>query len=230
MGRREFSVQILTKGTNKGIYLRGGQIANAQATGVAPLSIASTTPVANLTLTAHPQVYEAGVLTTSEKIYTNTQALTRGAATHTFANSFYLYLVIYLRLLLHGPDGGGECVQGSSGECENRDVGWNGIGCTVAELQRALRPSWANKTRQEHRCNCFVCASGCNVPPLLTDPNESSRILAFRCLWYLSPAMPVRSFIATPAKLLPQAGWRELVPCGFATHHDAHSCGMRHRA
>ena len=25
-------------------------------------------------------------------------------------------------------------------------------------------------------------------------------------------------------------GWRELVPCGFATHHDAHSCGTRHRA
>ena len=32
-------------------------------------------------------VYEAGVRTT-DKIYTNTQALTGGAATHTFANNF----------------------------------------------------------------------------------------------------------------------------------------------
>lgn len=35
-----------------------------------------------------PQVYEAGILTNNEKIYTNTQALTAGAATHTLANSF----------------------------------------------------------------------------------------------------------------------------------------------
>jgi hypothetical protein len=35
-----------------------------------------------------PGVYEAGVLNVSEKIYTNTQALTAGAATHTLANSF----------------------------------------------------------------------------------------------------------------------------------------------
>jgi hypothetical protein len=44
----------------------------------------------NLTGTAsnNPVVYEAGVLTASEKIYTNTQALTTGTATHTFAASF----------------------------------------------------------------------------------------------------------------------------------------------
>ena len=33
------------------------------------LSVTSTTPVSNLTLKNHPQVYEAGLLTTSEKIY-----------------------------------------------------------------------------------------------------------------------------------------------------------------
>lgn len=65
-----------------------GQITSTLATGTAPLSVTSTTPVPNLTLKAHPQVYEAGVLTTSEKIYTNSQALSGGAATHTFANSF----------------------------------------------------------------------------------------------------------------------------------------------
>lgn len=37
---------------------------------------------------SYPQVYEAGVLTTSEKIYTGTKALSTGAATLTFANSF----------------------------------------------------------------------------------------------------------------------------------------------
>jgi hypothetical protein len=65
-----------------------GLITSTLATGTAPLSITSTTPVSHLTLTAHPQVYEAGVLTTSEKIYTNTQSLIGGAATHTFAHSF----------------------------------------------------------------------------------------------------------------------------------------------
>jgi hypothetical protein len=65
-----------------------GQITSTLATGSAPLIITSTTPVSNLTLKNHPQVYEAGLLTTSEKIYTNTQALVGGTATHTFANSF----------------------------------------------------------------------------------------------------------------------------------------------
>jgi hypothetical protein len=65
-----------------------GQITSTLAAGTAPLRITSTTPVSNLTLTAHPQVYEAGVLATSEKIYTNTQSLIGGAATHTFARSF----------------------------------------------------------------------------------------------------------------------------------------------
>lgn len=65
-----------------------GQLISTISTGLAPFSVVSTTPVANLTLTAHPQVYEAGVLTASEKIYTNTQALTTGSATHTFANRF----------------------------------------------------------------------------------------------------------------------------------------------
>jgi len=65
-----------------------GQITSTLATGIAPFSIASTTPVSNLTLKNHPQVYEEGVLKTIEKIYTNTQALTGGAATHTFAKSF----------------------------------------------------------------------------------------------------------------------------------------------
>jgi hypothetical protein len=65
-----------------------GQIVSTVPTGNAPLSITSTTPVANLTVSNHPQVYEAGVLTTAEQIYTNTQALTAGAATHTFAASF----------------------------------------------------------------------------------------------------------------------------------------------
>jgi hypothetical protein len=64
------------------------QVTSTLATGTAPFVIASTTPVGNLTLSAHPQVYEAGVLTATEKIYTNTQALTTGAATHTLANSF----------------------------------------------------------------------------------------------------------------------------------------------
>jgi hypothetical protein len=65
-----------------------GEITSTLATGTAPLSITSTTPVSNLTLKAHPQVYEAGILATSEKIYTNIQVLTGGAATHIFANSF----------------------------------------------------------------------------------------------------------------------------------------------
>jgi hypothetical protein len=66
----------------------GGQFTSTLATGTAPFSITSTTPVANLTASNHPQVYEAGVLKTAEKIYTNTQTLTAGAATHSFANSF----------------------------------------------------------------------------------------------------------------------------------------------
>ena len=41
----------------------------------------------------------------------------------------------------------------------------------------------------------------------------SSWISAFCCLWYRSRAMRVRWFTARTAKLLPQAGWRELVPC-----------------
>jgi hypothetical protein len=65
-----------------------GQITSTLVTGTAPFSISSTTPVSNLTLKNHPQVYEAGVLTASGKIYTNIQPLTGGAATHTFANSF----------------------------------------------------------------------------------------------------------------------------------------------
>jgi hypothetical protein len=65
-----------------------GQITSTLVTGTAPFSISSTTPVSNLTLKNHPQVYEAGVLAASGKIYTNTQPLTGGAATHSFANSF----------------------------------------------------------------------------------------------------------------------------------------------
>ena len=57
-------------------------------TGSPPLKISSTTPVANLTLTAHPQVYEAGILTPSEKVYTNTLKLAAGLAKHTFSNGF----------------------------------------------------------------------------------------------------------------------------------------------
>jgi hypothetical protein len=65
-----------------------GQISSSLPTGVAPLTITSTTPVPNLTLMAHPRVFEAGVLQTLEKIYTNTQALIGGAAVHTFGNGF----------------------------------------------------------------------------------------------------------------------------------------------
>jgi len=65
-----------------------GQITSSLSTGTPPLSITSTTPVSNLTLKAHPQVYEAGVLATNEKIYTNVQVLRGGSATHTLANSF----------------------------------------------------------------------------------------------------------------------------------------------
>jgi hypothetical protein len=76
-------------GTNTtGTLSLPGQITSTLATGTAPLSVTSTTPVSNLTLKNHPQVYESGLLTTSEKIYTNTQALAGGTATHTFANSF----------------------------------------------------------------------------------------------------------------------------------------------
>lgn len=77
-----------------------GVIVSTVPTGTAPLSVASTTPVANLSIGGNAAtattatnctncsgVYEAGVLTT-DKIYTNTQALSTGAATHTFANSF----------------------------------------------------------------------------------------------------------------------------------------------
>ena len=64
------------------------QLTSTLATGTAPFSITSTTPVSNLTLTAHPQVYEAGLLTTGEKIYTNKQTLSGGNTTHTFANGF----------------------------------------------------------------------------------------------------------------------------------------------
>jgi hypothetical protein len=64
------------------------QIISTLATGTAPFLVSSTTPVVNLTASNHPQVYEAGVVTTGEKIYTNTQALTAGTATHTLANSF----------------------------------------------------------------------------------------------------------------------------------------------
>jgi hypothetical protein len=68
--------------------IRTGSFQSQIGTGTAPLIVASTTPVANLTVSNHPQVYEAGVLTTAEKIYTNTQTLSGGAATHTLANSF----------------------------------------------------------------------------------------------------------------------------------------------
>ena len=64
------------------------QLTSTLVTGTAPLVIASTTPVANLTLSNHPEVYESGALHTADKIYTNSQALTAGTATHTFANSF----------------------------------------------------------------------------------------------------------------------------------------------
>jgi hypothetical protein len=65
-----------------------GQITSTLVTGTAPFSISSTTPVSNLTLKNHPQVYEAGILAASGKVYTNTQPLTGAAATHSFANSF----------------------------------------------------------------------------------------------------------------------------------------------
>jgi hypothetical protein len=78
----------LPKANTTGTLTLPGPIVSRLATGAAPLSVTSTTPVSNLTLTAHPQVYEAGVLTTSEKIYTSTQALNGGAATHAFANNF----------------------------------------------------------------------------------------------------------------------------------------------
>jgi hypothetical protein len=65
-----------------------GQLISTVSTGTAPFSINSDTPVANLTLFSHPQVYEKGVLTHSEKIYTNTEVLSSGWATHSFANSF----------------------------------------------------------------------------------------------------------------------------------------------
>jgi hypothetical protein len=83
------SYDIGGSGANRprNVYV-ANQFISQVATGRAPFSITSTTPVANLTLSNHPEVYEAGVLTTAEKIYTNTQALTRGAATHKFANNF----------------------------------------------------------------------------------------------------------------------------------------------
>ena len=81
------STSLPATNTTGGISLVN-QITSTLATGTAPLSIASTTPVANLTVSNHPEVYEAGVLTTAEKIYTNTQAPTTGAATHIFASSF----------------------------------------------------------------------------------------------------------------------------------------------
>jgi hypothetical protein len=64
------------------------QLISTLTTGTVPLVITSSTPVANLTVSNHPKVYESGVLTTSDKIYTNRQALSTGTATHTFANGF----------------------------------------------------------------------------------------------------------------------------------------------
>jgi len=79
---------ILPSSNTTGTLSLPGPITSTLPTGTPPFSVASTTPVSNLTLKAHPQLYEAGVLTTSDKIYTNTQALTGGFATHTFGNGF----------------------------------------------------------------------------------------------------------------------------------------------
>lgn len=81
------SFRLPSSNTTGGLSLPG-QITSTLPTGTPPLSIASTTPVSNLTLKNHPELYEAGVLTTNEKIYTNSQALVGGSATHTFANGF----------------------------------------------------------------------------------------------------------------------------------------------
>ncbi|MCU1249571.1 MAG: hypothetical protein JWQ49_2600 [Edaphobacter sp.] len=78
----------LPRSNTTGALSLPGQITSTLPTGIAPLSIASSTPVSNLTLTAHPQVYDAGVFTTAEKIYVNSQALNEGAAVHTFATGF----------------------------------------------------------------------------------------------------------------------------------------------
>lgn len=79
---------VLPNSNTTGTLSLPGQLTSTLATGIAPFSISSTTPVSNLTLENHPQVYEAGVLAASGKIYTNTQPLTGGTARHTLANSF----------------------------------------------------------------------------------------------------------------------------------------------
>jgi hypothetical protein len=79
---------LIGDGANLPITNRTGQLISAVSTGTAPFSISSNTPVANLTLFSHPQVYEKGVLAQSEKIYTSTQVLSSGQATHSFANGF----------------------------------------------------------------------------------------------------------------------------------------------
>jgi hypothetical protein len=68
-----------------------GNIANAYTAAVGQTVTACYDPTATKWYfggAANLPVYEAGVFTGSEKIYTNTQALTRGAATHTFAHRF----------------------------------------------------------------------------------------------------------------------------------------------
>jgi hypothetical protein len=49
-------------------------------------------------------------------------------------------------------------------------------------------------------------------------------------LFVVSIASNARAMVHREDGKAAATGGRELVPCGFATHRDAHSCGMRHRA
>ncbi len=65
----------------------GNQIQSTVTTGTAPLTVASTTPVANLTLTSHPQVLStSGGLQTSAKMVIGTATLSGGTLVVTFTS------------------------------------------------------------------------------------------------------------------------------------------------
>lgn len=77
------------------ITLYGNAVANALtstvATGTAPITVSSTTPVANLTVANHPLVYEgpaSGALATNELQYWDTVVGSGSPATYTFKGTF----------------------------------------------------------------------------------------------------------------------------------------------
>lgn len=61
---------------------------HSSVVGVAPLVVASQSPVLNMNVANHPTLFQSGFSQTLAKLYTNIQSLSGGTGTHTFANGF----------------------------------------------------------------------------------------------------------------------------------------------